>query len=481
MNVVRLSLLGMVIALGGCNLAPRYEQPAAPIPDAWPTGAAYDSAQHADAQATPAGELPWQAFITDERLRTLIDMALKNNRDLRRAALNVERTRALYDIQRSELLPFVDLAATGSRQRTPADLSPTGQRTTVEQYSITGGLAWEIDFFGRLRNLEAGALEAFFATREARNSAQLLLIATVADAWFALAADRTNLQLAQTTLESQQSALELVQQRHERGMTPALDVYRAQAQVQTARAAVALYTQRVAQDENALRLLVGASIPEELLPEDLASAAPLQDISAGVSSEVLLYRPDVVAAEHRLRSAYANVGAARAAFFPRISLTAAAGTASSELSGLFESGSGTWAFVPQITMPIFSPRTWAAKRVSEVDQQIALAEYEQTIQTAFREVADALAVRGTVDEQIAAQQALVEAVAETYRLSNLRYERGIDSYLSVLDAQRSLYEAQQNLVILQNLRIANQVRLYAALGGGWAPLKPDEHETASPQ
>lgn len=472
MTSVRNVLLGAAaLVIGGCNLAPKYEQPQAPVPAAWPDGQSYPTTQPADAPA--AADLPWQEFFVDDRLRTLVEMALHNNRDLRLAALNVERVRAFYDIQRSELLPLIDAAATGSQQRLPADLSPTGSRTTVEQYGVNAGLAWEIDFFGRLRSLETSALEAWFATREARNSAQILLISSVADAWFALAADRANLRLSQTTLESQQAALDLVQRRHDRGITPALDVHQAQAQVQTARAAVARFTQRVAQDENALRLLVGESIPPELLPEDLSSAAPLGEISAGVSSEVLLDRPDVLAAEYRLRAAYANIGAARAAFFPRISLTAAAGTASSELSDLFGSGSGTWSFAPSITMPIFDARTWAAKRVSEVDQEIALTQYEQAIQIAFREVADALAVRGTVDEQIAAQEALVEAVSETFRLANLRYERGVDSYLVVLDAQRSLYAAEQDLVILRGLRMASQVRLYAALGGGWLAESPD--------
>ena len=466
MKRMRLPMLGLLAAaLGGCTLAPRYEQPDAPVPDSWPGGEAYSTTQPVDAPEPAA--LPWDQVIVDSRLRSLIELALDNNRDLRTAALNVERVRALYDIQRSALLPLVDATGSGSRQRMPADLSPSGERTTAKQYSVTADLAWEIDFFGRLRSLESSALEAWFATQEARNSAQILLISSVAEAWFALAADRSNLQLSRTTFESQQAALELVQRRHEQGLTPALDVHRAQAQVQAARAAVAQFTQRVAQDENALRLLVGGAVPGELLPADLGDLAPLRDVSPGVPSEVLLSRPDVVAAEHNLRAAYANLGAARAAFFPRIALTASAGTASSELSGLFESGSGTWAFAPRITMPIFDPRTWAAKRVSEVDQQIALAQYERTIQSAFREVADALAVRGTIDEQIAAQEALVQAVADTYRRSNLRYEQGVDSSLSVLDAQRSLYAAEQELVVLRGLRFANQMRLYAALGGGW--------------
>ena len=245
-----------------------------------------------------------------------------------------------------------------------------------------------------------------------------------------------------------------------------LDLNRAKTPVEIARRDVAIYTQLVAQDQNALNLLVGSSVPEDLLPTDLANISPLKDISPGLSSEVLLRRPDIMAAEHQLKGAYANIGAARAAFFPSISLTTTLGSASNQFSGLFKGGKGTWSYAPQIVMPIFDPHTWFAYRVSKADQKITLTKYEKAIQTAFREVADVLAVRGTIGQQVAAQQSLVDTVAETYRLSNSRYMKGIDSYLGVLDAQRSLFAAQQVLVYLRQAKLANQVHLYAVLGGG---------------
>jgi multidrug efflux system outer membrane protein len=257
----------------------------------------------------------------------------------------------------------------------------------------------------------------------------------------------------------------LIRKRQDVGLASELDLRRAQSQVDTARVDVARYTQLVAQDENALNLLVGSPMPQELLPADLVSVSPPKEVSPGLSSEVLLRRPDVLAAEHQLKAANANIGAARAAFFPRISLTTAIGTASADLSGLFKFGQGTWLFAPQIIMPIFDARTWSAYDVTKVEREISVAQYEKVIQTAFREVADALAVRGTVNQQIAAQQSLVDAVAETYRLSNARYTKGIDSYLSVLDAQRSLYGAQQGLIVLRLARLVNTVALYKVLGG----------------
>jgi multidrug efflux system outer membrane protein len=411
--------------------------------------------------------LKWQEFFSDEKLQRLIDTALRNNRDLRLAVLNVERARAIYGIQRAERLPTVDAVASGSAQRVPADLSATGTRQTVEQYSVNLGVfSWEPDFFGRIRNLKDRALEEYLATEQARRSAQILLVSSVANAYLVLAADRESLTLAQTTLVTQQDVYNLTQRRYDRGLAPELDLYRVQTQVDAARGDVARFTQLVAQDENALNLLLGAAAPGALLPTNLSGVAPPKEISAGVSSEVLLCRPDVLQAENLLRAAHADIGAARATFFPRISLTAAVGTASSELSGLFQSGSGTWSYAPQIGMPIFDARTWAALRVTKVQREIAVTQYERAVQNAFREVADALAVYGTVDQQVSAQQSLVHAVGETYRLSNARYDKGIDSYLSVLDAQRSLYAAQQGLVSLRLVKLANQVRLYAVLGGG---------------
>jgi len=392
---------------------------------------------------------------------------LNQNRDLRITVLNVEKARAYYGIQRAELLPTVNAVGSGSKGRVPADLSTTGSAYTAEQYSVNLGISsWEIDFFGRIRSLKDKALEEYLATDQARRGAQMLLVSTVANAYINLAADRETMNLAKSTLETQETSYKMIRKRYEVGLASELDLLRVQSQVDTAKGNVARYIQLAAQDENALNLLVGSPMPPALLPSELSNVSPPGEISPGLSSELLLRRPDVLAAEHRLKAANANIGAARAAFFPRISLTATFGTASAELSGLFKDGSSTWNFAPQIIMPIFDARTWSAYDVTKVEKEISVAQYEKAIQTAFREVADALAVKGTVDRQIAAQQSLTDAVAETYRLSNARYNKGIDSYLSVLDAQRSLYAAQQGLIMLNLSRFANQMTLYNVLGGG---------------
>ncbi len=459
-------LIGMTLLLNGCVMIPKYTRPNAPIPGQWPSGAAYLYIPPTTG-TLEATQLKWQEFFTDSRLQKIIEIALYNNRDLRIAALNVERARALYGIRRAELLPVINADGGGGEQQVSADFIIPGVSRTSKQYDVNLGItAWEIDFFGRIRSLEKQALEEYLGTEEARSSAQILLVSSVANAYLALAADRENLALAQSTLQSQTSAYNLVQRQYELGIANKLDLYRAKTPVEIARRDIAIYTQLVAQDQNALNLLVGSAVPEDLLPSDLASVSPTKDISIGLSSEVLLKRPDIMAAEHQLKGAYANIGAARAAFFPRISLTTTLGSASSELSGLFKSGTATWAYAPQFVMPIFDARIWSAYRVSKADQKIALTKYEKAIQTAFREVADALAVRGTIGQQLAAQQSLVDTAAETYRLSNSRYAKGIDSYLGVLDAQRSLFAAQQVLVYLCQAQFANQVHLYAVLGGG---------------
>ena len=459
--------LSILVTLVGCTLAPAYTRPEAPVPPAWPTGPAYPASQ---AGKTPdVSALAWRGFFTDASLQQLIAAALENNRDLRIAALNVQRARAVYGIQRAELFPSLGAVAKGTKKRVPADISSTGERYTQEQYDVSLGVyAWEIDFFGRLRSLKDQALEAYLATEEARRSAQILLVSSVGEAYLTLAADREALKLTQQTLDAQKKSYELIKRRYDVGLATLLDLNYAQTQVDVARRDRAIYIQRVAQDENALNLLVGTPSPlsSTLLPEDLAGVEPLQTLDAGISSEVLLRRPDILQAEHVLKGNYANIGAARAALFPRISLTTTVGTASAELSGLFAAGSGTWLLAPQIAMPIFDARLWSALDVTKADQKIALAQYEKTIQTAFKEVADTLAVQGTVDEQLTAQQSLVRATAETYRLSEARYTKGIDNYLGVLVAQRSLFAAQQGLVALNLAKRANQVRLYAVLGGG---------------
>jgi multidrug efflux system outer membrane protein len=466
MNKKSIIFLGAVLILGGCTMAPTYNRPSAPVPEEWPQGPAYTEARAAQS-APVVRTLSRQEFFADEQLQALIELALENNRDLRLAALNVERARALYGIQKSELFPVLNAVGAGGKERRSADLISPGEPRTVEQYSAGLGIAaWEIDFFGRIRSLKDQALEEYLATDEARRSAQIALVAEVASAYLTLGADRENLELARFTLDTQQAAYDLVKRQYEVGVATELDLRQAQIPVDSARADVARFTRTVAQDQNALNLLTGSSVPEDKLPADLESIEPPKEIFSGLPSAALLNRPDIIAAEHRLKGAYAFIGAARAAFFPRISLTTSIGTASDELSGLFGNHTGTWSFAPQITVPVFDARTWAAYRVSKAEREILLTRYEKAIQTAFREVADALAVQGTLDQQLAAQQSLTNAVAETYRLADMRYAKGIDSYLGVLDAQRSLYSAQQVLISLRLVRLVNQVRLYAVLGGG---------------
>jgi multidrug efflux system outer membrane protein len=446
----------------GCTLTPEYTQPTAPVPGTWPTGAAYG-----EATEKAAAQIPWQDFFTDARLKEIIGIALNQNRDLRLAALNVDRARALYGIQRAELFPTVNAVGSMNKSRVPGDLSSSGSSMTTERYDVSLGISsWEIDFFGRIRDLKDRALEEYLATDQGRLSAQVLLIGAVANTFLSLAADREILKLAASTLESQEEGYRLIQRRFDVGVASALDLRRVQSQVETARGEVARSRQLTAQDENALQLLVGSSLPTSLLPADLESVGTVREVSPGLSSEVLLRRPDVLAAEHRLKGANANIGAARKAFLPRIALTTSLGTASAELSGLFNAGSGTWAFAPVVAMPIFDARTWSAYDVTKVDREIFVTQYEKTIQTAFQEVADALAVRGTVVQRIQAQRSLIEALQETYRFSLTRYDKGIDSYLGVLDAQRSLFAAQQGLIALYLADLANRVTLYKVLGGG---------------
>jgi len=465
MNRTSIFLLAGIVALVcGCTLAPTYNRPEAPVSAAWPgVASGYQTVKPGEA----AADVPWRDFFVDEKLRQVVGLALTNNRDLRVAALNVERTQALYRIQRAELLPSVNAGGTFSKERVPGILSQSGHPATVELYNVNVGIsAWELDLFGRIRSLKDAALEQYLATEQARASAQIALVAEVANTYLALAADRENLKLAQSTLETQQASYEMIRRRAEVGASSDLDLRQAQTRVDAARVDIARYTSQVALDENALTLLVGSTVPPELLPAELGEVPVLRDFTPGLPSEVLQRRPDILQAESLLRAAHANIGAARAAFFPRITLTTSIGTTSDQLSGLFKSGSETWAFVPQIVMPIFDARTWAAYDVTKVDREIALAQYEKAIQAGFREVADALAQRGTLGDQLEAQQSLVDASADGYRLSDARYTRGIDSYLRVLDAQRSLYSAQQGLIAVRLARLTNLVTLYKVLGGG---------------
>ncbi|NLZ64128.1 MAG: efflux transporter outer membrane subunit [Lentisphaerae bacterium] len=464
MRIVFIALLTLG-CLCGCTMIPKYERPAAPVPQLLP-GEAEPAAQDA---APDISQLPWREVITDANLQRLIDIALENNRDFRLAAQRVELTRALYNIQRQELFPSLYAVGGGGRQRSAADLTPPGQPRTSKHYSANlSVLSWELDFFGYLRSLSEQAIQEYLATEQARRSAQIMLVATVAQGYWSLAAEREALQLAESTLKSQQEAYALVKHQYETGLVNELDFRRAQTPLEIARVDVARYQRQAEQAGNALRLLLGQEPPAQLLPAQLSGLAAPATLRPGLSSEQLLLRPDVIAAEHQLLAAQATIGVARAAFFPRITLTGALGTASDELSRLFKSGNGTWSFTPQITMPIFDARTWSAHRASKVQREMALTQYERAIQNAFRETADALSLCRTIGNQRQAQEALVSALAETYRLAQLRFEKGVDSYLGVLDAQRSLFAAQQALISLRLAEHSSQLQLYAALGGGGA-------------
>jgi outer membrane protein, multidrug efflux system len=461
-------LLILCIGLFGCpSMAPKYSRPDAPIPESWPSGDAYNPGA-LPGQAPFAQTVKWQDFFADEKLRRVIDLALKNNRDLRIAAINLEKAKALYGIQKAEIFPTIGVSSGVSQQRLPADVSGAGHVVTAKQYSVNFGISsWELDFFGRVRSLKEHALENYLATEQAQRSAQIALVSAVANAYLTLAADRERLNISETTLQLQRESYNLIKHRYETGVTSELDLRQAQTRVEAAHVDLVSFKRSVALDQNMLNFIVGQNVPFETLPDSLDTFAGLKKTAAGLPSETLLRRPDILQAENRLKAANANIGAARAAFFPRITLTTGVGTISSELSGLFKSGSGTWAFAPRIDLPIFD----FGKRKANLDAaiaetKIATAEYEKAIQTAFREVSDALAILGTAGSQIEAQESLIKAFQETYRLADMRYQKGIDNYLTVLDAQRSLYGARIGLIGLTLARVNAMVSLYKALGGG---------------
>ncbi|WP_137822602.1 AdeC/AdeK/OprM family multidrug efflux complex outer membrane factor [Pseudomonas sp. D(2018)] len=467
---MRRSLISLAIAatlLGGCSMIPDYLRPEAPVDNAWPQGEAYSQGE---AQVnTAAADLDWREFFQDPALHQLVQLALDNNRDLRTAALNVEAYRALYRIQRSELFPSVSADGTGTRQRLPGSLSESGQATTSGQYSATlGASAWELDFFGRLRSLNEQSLEQYFATEQARRSTQISLVASVATAYLDWQADQALLQLTRDTLKTYQESYALTQRSFDVGVADALALSQARTAVESAQVSLAQYTRLVAQDRNALAQLVGTGLPADL-PKGLALDADLlAEVPPGLPSDLLQRRPDVVQAEHLLKSANANIGAARAAFFPSVSLTANAGSMSNELSGLFDAGSGSWLFQPSISLPIFNAgRLKANLDYTELQKDIQVAQYEKAIQVAFQEVSDGLAARTTYQQQLGAQRALVKTTEEYYRLAERRYRTGVDSYLTLLDAQRQLFSARQQLIGDRLNQLASEVNLYKALGGGW--------------
>ena len=464
-NLRTLAVVVAVAMTSACSLIPEYLRPQAPVPEAFP-----DADAKAASSATPLSDIPWQEYFADRQLREVIGLALQHNRDLRVAALNIERARALYRIQRADLFPRVGITGTETAQRLPGDLTASGDAMTTHQYSATVGFsAYELDFFGRIRSLNAQALEQYLGTEEARRSAQISLVAEVANAWLTLAADKERLALARSTFESRQKSHELIRRTFEVGVGSALDVRQAETLMESARADVARYTAQESQDANALALIVGSTVPVDLLPARLSDiVSTVTEVPAGVPSEILTRRPDVLQAERALRAANANIGAARAAFFPSITLTAGAGIASDSLGGLF-SGGGIWNFVPQIRLPIFEAgRLTANLEATKVQREINIAQYEKAIQTAFREVADAFADKATLVERLDARRKLVEAAEVSFKLSEARYKSGVDSYLGLLDSQRALYLAQMELIGVRLVESSNRVSLYKVLGGGWS-------------
>lgn len=461
-------MLAGATALTACNLAPKYVRPVGAVPAELPQGGPYPSAATDAPDVTKVG---WRDFFLDARLRQVIETGLANNRDLRVAAANVLQARAQYRVQRADLVPSTNVSAGATYTNSAASAGGAGGATSTnfDIYSVNAGFSsFELDLFGRTRNLSRAALERYFASEEARRSARISLIAETATAWLTLASDRDQLALSEQTLKTFEQTLELTRAQFRIGVASELEARQAETNYQGARNDIAALRTRIAQDRNALNLLAGAPVAAELLPSALGEGQVTLDALPGdLSSRVLLRRPDVLQAEHQLIAENANIGAARAAFFPTISLTATLGTVSAALGGLFSSGSFTYTATPTATLPLFDGgRNAGNLAYAKASRDAAVATYEKSIQSAFREVADALALRGTIGEQIAAQGARVEAARVAARLSDARYRAGVDSFLTALDAERTAYAAQQQLQTTRLARVSNLVELYRALGGG---------------
>jgi len=452
----RIIVLAGATALAGCNLAPTYVRPGMPVPARFPTGSAYAP----QTGETTAG-LPWQSFVSDEKLRTVIARALADNRDLRAAVASAASARAQYRVQRAAQLPTLTAGASAS---VGDDSATVG---TSESYAVDVGISsFEIDLFGRLRNLSKEAFEQYLATEAGARSTRITLIGETATAYATLAADQELLKLAQETAASAERSLALTMSLNQAGLAGKLDVRQAETILAQARSDVESYTTQVAQDRNALDLLAGSPVEEALLPVSLASLDKgIGQVPVGLSSQVLLQRPDVLSAEHQLKAANADIGAARAAFFPTISLTSAAGFASTALSSLLTGGAANWSVAPSASLPIFGGSTRGNLQYSKAQRDLYLAQYEKTVQTAFQEVADALARAGTIERQRAAQGALVTASAQSYDLAAQRYRAGIDTYLNALDSQRTLYSARQSAIATELAAVSNRITLYRVIGG----------------
>ena len=463
------ALVVVAALIAGCSLQPVYRRPEAPVAPDYPTGASYGSPAEGSPGQLPAVEIGWREFLTDPRLQRLVEIALANNRDLRVAALNVAQTRAQYRIQRAAMVPQVSGFADGTSSRTPGSLTTTRQTLAAHDYSVGASASWEIDFFGRLQSLNDQALQQYFATAQARKAFEILLVSQVADQYLTLLAFDEFLVVTQRTLQTAEASYQLTLLQLQNGTGTELSLRQAQTVVEQARANYFAQVRGRAQAESALVLLLGQSLPDDLPPAvPLSDQNVLADIPAGLPSDLLTRRPDVMQAEALLLAANANIGAARAAFFPTISLTGSVGTASSALGGLFKSGSLAWSFLPSITVPIFEGgRLRANLDAATLQKDINVAQYEKAIQSAFSEVASGLAARGTYGEQLASTERLTEAEQRALDLSETLFKNGVASYLTVLTAQTGLYSAQLTLVSTRLARLSNLVDLYRYLGGGW--------------
>jgi outer membrane protein, multidrug efflux system len=473
-------------ALSACTLMPHYQRPQSPVPDRWPADAG-DAAAAASGASVFADQIGWRDFFTDPRLQRLVEIALENNRNLRIAVLNVSASEAQFRIQRGNLFPAISASGSGLAERLPAngalplggvggsggsntEVPSGGAATTFHYYTAGIGFTnYELDLFGRERSLTTQAFEQYLAQSEARRSTQISLVAEVATDYFAVLADDELVKVTQETLQNEIESYDLTMAMYQRDTATLLSLRQAESVVDAARASLAQYERQLAQDTHALTLVLGQELPADLPPaKDMNAEGLLAQVPEGLPSNLLTHRPDIGAAEHTLQAANANIGAARAAFFPSIQLTASGGTASNRLKDLFGTGTGTWSFAPTITLPIFTGgQNRANLDLAHIEKNVAVAQYELAIQTAFREVSDALSARGAYVDQRRAQEAMAAADADAYRLAQIRFRSGVDNYLATLDAQRSLYAAQQALVTVRQAELANQVTLYKALGGGW--------------
>lgn len=462
---MRYLIILLIMFIASCSFLPQYSKPDAPIPKELPKDGIYSNLNYDN--STQINELKWREFFSDSKMKKVIEIALENNRDLKLAILNVEASRLMYGIKRAEIYPSLYASTGASKSRVSDDFSATGKGYVKDQYSVNFGLAeWEIDFFGKIRSMKESALEQFFAARENRRAAQIAIISEVSRAYLALASDLENYRIVGELYNTALHNYKLIHEQYRLGLATEIDLNRAKIALDSVKVSMVNLEQVIEKGKNALNLLVGMRVEKELLPEGLFSIVPMKEVSPTLTSDLLLSRPDIMAAEHQLKAANANIGAARAAIFPRISLFAGVGMASSELSGLFNAGSRVWNVGSNLSMPIFDARVWQGYELSKIQKEIYVAQYEKAIQTAFREVMDTLALRATVENQLKTQKELLNSLQRNYDLANQMYMQGVESYFAVLDATKNLLQAKQTLTNLEYAKMLNYIQMYTVLSGG---------------